>query len=58
MGREEKRLRERTIRQLERRLRRTPTDHEVEKAIADLRETKRKTASRPTADRSKLAGRR
>jgi hypothetical protein len=45
MGREEKRLRERMIRQLKRRLRRKPTDDEIDEAVADLQETRRKTGS-------------
>ncbi len=49
MGREEKRQRERTVKQLERRLRRKPTDEEVEKALAELRETRRKRAGREPA---------
>lgn len=57
MGREDKRLRERTARQLEQRLRRKPTDDEVEQAIAELRETQRKTTGRPTAARPRRAGR-
>ena len=44
MGREDKRRRERVVRQLKQRLRRKPTEKEVEEAIADLRETKRKVA--------------
>jgi len=35
MGREEKRERERTLKQLERRLHRKPTEEEVEKALAE-----------------------
>jgi DNA-directed RNA polymerase specialized sigma subunit len=46
MGREEKRRRERTVKQLERRLRRKPTDEEVVKALAELREMRRKRAGR------------
>jgi hypothetical protein len=58
MGREEKRLRERTIRQLERRLGRKPTDEEVEEAIADVRETQRKTGGRsPGREPRRLAER-
>jgi len=49
MGREEKRLRERTAKQLERRLRRKPTDEEVDKALADLRESRRKATGREPA---------
>ena len=49
MGREEKRQRERTVRQLERRLHRKPTDEEVEKALAELRETRRKRIGREPA---------
>jgi hypothetical protein len=46
MGREDKRQRERTIRQLKRRLRRKPTEEEVEKALANLRQAKRSTTAR------------
>jgi len=46
MGREDKRLRERTVRRLERRLRRKPTEEEVEQAMADLRNAKRKALDR------------
>jgi hypothetical protein len=46
MGREEKRQRERTIKQLERRLRRKPTDEEIDKALATLQETRRKSSNR------------
>ncbi len=37
MGREEKRLRERTVKQLTKRLQREPTDEEVEKEIENFR---------------------
>jgi DNA-directed RNA polymerase specialized sigma subunit len=57
MGREEKRLRKRTTQQLERRLGRKPTDEEVQQAIADLRETQRKTTGWPGAGRPRAAGR-
>ena len=58
MGRDEKREREREriVKQLERRLARKPTDEEVEKALAELHETKRKSTGReprPLADRSR-----
>jgi len=46
MGRKEKRQRDRTVKQLRRRLHRTPTEEEVEKALAELRETRRKTTGR------------
>jgi len=46
MGREEKRQRNRIIKQLRRRLRRQPTDEEVDNALADLRETRRKATGR------------
>jgi len=46
MGREEKRQRERAIKQLEKRLGRKPTDEEIDKAIAELETTKRKRAER------------
>jgi len=49
MGREEKRERERILKQLERRLRRKPTEEEVEKALAELHETRRKTTGREPA---------
>jgi DNA-directed RNA polymerase specialized sigma subunit len=49
MGREEKRERARMVKQLERRLRRKPTDDEVEKALAALHETRRKRAGREPA---------
>ncbi len=45
MGREEKRLRKRVTRQLERRLHRQPTDDELDQAIADLQETQRKAGA-------------
>ncbi len=57
MGREDKRLRQRTARNLEHRLHRKPTDDEVEQAIAELRETQRKTTGRPAAERPRRAGR-
>jgi len=46
MGRREKRQRGRIVKQLERRLHREPTEEEIEKALGELRETKRKTAGR------------
>jgi len=46
MGREQKRQRARVAKQLERRLHRAPTDEEIEKALAELRETRRKTVDR------------
>ncbi|MEE8592673.1 MAG: hypothetical protein V3T03_00970 [Candidatus Bipolaricaulota bacterium] len=49
MGREEKRERERILKQLERRLHRKPTEEEVEKALAELHETRRKTTGREPA---------
>ncbi len=49
MGREEKRQRERIVKQLERRLRREPTDEEVEKALAERRETRWKRDGRERA---------
>ena len=49
MGREEKRQRERVARQLERRLRRKPTEEEVEKALTQLREARRKRSVREPA---------
>jgi len=58
MGREDKRLHERTARQLEQRLHRKPTDDEVEQTIADLHETQRKATGRPTASNPKRGVRR
>jgi len=49
MGREEKRQRERTVKQLESKLGRKPTDEEVDKALAELQETKRKRTGRVRA---------
>ena len=49
MGREEKRERERILKQLERRLHRKPTEGEVEKALAELHETRRKRTGREPA---------
>jgi len=46
MGREEKRQRERIVKQLERRLRRKPTEEEIEKALAERRETRWKKNGR------------
>lgn len=57
MGREEKRQRERIARHLKRRMRRRPTEEEVEKALAELRETQRKVSGRPPASRPKRSGR-
>jgi DNA-directed RNA polymerase specialized sigma subunit len=42
MGREERRTRERVVRQLEKRLRRKPTDEEVETALRQLEQTHEK----------------
>jgi len=42
MGREEKRQRQRTIRQLKRRLGREPTEQEVDQALDVLRQTQEK----------------
>ncbi len=39
MGREEKRLRDRTMKQLAKRLHRQPTDEELERELAGLRRT-------------------
>jgi len=50
MGREEKRERERTVKHLERRLRRKPTEEEVEKALAELRRTRGKMTGRQVPD--------
>jgi DNA-directed RNA polymerase specialized sigma subunit len=49
MGREEKRERERVVKQLERRLRRKPTEGEVEKTLAELHEARRKVTGREPA---------
>ena len=46
MGREEKRQRERIVKQLVRRLRREPTEDEIEKALAEFRQTRRKSEGR------------
>jgi len=46
MGREEKRERERMVRQLSNRLGREPKEAEIEKALAELQETKRKQSDR------------
>ena len=46
MGREEKRQRDRLVKQLTARLGRTPTEEEIEKALAKLQETKRKQSNR------------
>jgi len=40
MGREEKRERERVVKQLEKRLHRKPTDEEIDKALASLRDAR------------------
>lgn len=50
MGREEKRERERMVKQLERRLRRKPKEEEVDKALAELQETRRKATGRPATE--------
>jgi len=42
MGREEKRQRARATKHLRKKLGRRPTDEEVEEALNDIRETKRK----------------
>ena len=49
MGREEKRERERVVKQLERRLRRKPSEEEVKKTLIELRETRRKATGREPA---------
>lgn len=49
MGREEKRQRERIAKQLERRLRRKPSEEEIEKALAERRETRWKRNARERA---------
>jgi len=46
MGREEKRLHERVVHRLERRLRRKPTEEEVEQALAALHQAERKRSGR------------
>jgi len=46
MGREEKRQRERIIKQLTGRLGREPKEEEIEKALAELEETQRKRVGR------------
>jgi DNA-directed RNA polymerase specialized sigma subunit len=46
MGREEKRRRARVTKHLRRKLGHEPTEEEIEKALAELRETRRKTADR------------
>ena len=46
MGREENRQRERIVKQLERRLRRKPSEEEIEKALAERRETRWKKTGR------------
>jgi DNA-directed RNA polymerase specialized sigma subunit len=46
MGREEKRQRKRIVKQLERRLRRKPSEEEIEKALAERRETRWKKNGR------------
>jgi DNA-directed RNA polymerase specialized sigma subunit len=61
MGREEKRERERAIHHLERRLGRKPTDEEIDKALAELHETRRKSTGRrygalPTNGKSRRPG--
>ena len=42
MGREEKRQRERVIKQLNKKLGREPNEEEIEKALADVKESDRK----------------
>lgn len=49
MGREEKRERERIVKQLEKRLHRQPTEEEVDKALAELHESLRKRTGREPA---------
>jgi len=46
MGREEKRQRDRLIKQLTSRFGREPNEDEIEKALAKLQETKRKQSDR------------
>jgi len=46
VGREEKRQRERIVKQLARRLRRDPTEDEIEKALAELGQARRKSERR------------
>ena len=46
MGRDEKRQRERVIRRLERRLRRKPSEEEVDKALAEKQRTRWKKDGR------------
>ena len=46
MGREENRQRERIVKQLGRRLRRKPSEEEIEKALAERRETRWKKTGR------------
>jgi DNA-directed RNA polymerase specialized sigma subunit len=50
MGREEKRERERTVKHLEQRLRRKPTDEEVEQALSEVHRTRGKLTGRPAPD--------
>lgn len=50
MGREEKRLRERTTAQLTKRLGRKPTEEEIDKELAVLRETQNLTPRRTHRD--------
>lgn len=47
MGREDKRQRERVIKQLETKLGRAPTAEEIEAALDDLKESVRKRGDRP-----------
>jgi hypothetical protein len=56
MGREDKRLRARIARQLAKRLRRKPTEEELEKAIADVRQTRRKSSRRDRAREPRTTG--
>jgi len=46
MGREEKRERDRVVKQLANRLGRKPKEAEIEKALAELQETRRKQSDR------------
>jgi len=46
MGREEKRQRERIVKQLTKKLGRKPTDEEVDKALGELQESDRKREGR------------
>lgn len=46
MGRKESRQRQRIVKQLERRLHRKPSEEEIEKALAERRETRWKKTGR------------